>query len=243
MLFRKKVEMPTAETALKGRPTPMKTAAEHEIFSRPLQGPYPAGLEKAMFGIGCFWGAERKFWSLGPGIWITAVGYAGGLTPNATYEEVCTGRTGHNEVVLVVYDPKEISYQQLLKTFWESHDPTQGMRQGNDVGTQYRSGIYTFTDAQRAAAEASKAEYQKALTQNGLGQITHRDPAGAGVLLRRGLPPAVPGQGAARLLRARWYRRRLPDADGCCRGLATSWRWTPAMRRPHRWCPAWCRGC
>jgi peptide-methionine (S)-S-oxide reductase len=172
MLFRKKVEMPTAETALKGRPTPIKTAIEHELFSRPLQGPYPAGLEKAMFGIGCFWGAERKFWSLGPGIWITAVGYAGGLTPNATYEEVCTGRTGHNEVVLVVYDPKEISYQQLLKTFWESHDPTQGLRQGNDVGTQYRSGIYTFTDAQRAAAEASKAEYQKALTQSGLGEIT-----------------------------------------------------------------------
>ena len=172
MLFRKKVEMPTAETALKGRPTPIKTAAEHEIFSRPLQGPYPAGLEKAMFGIGCFWGTERKFWNLGAGIWITAVGYAGGLTPNPTYEEVCTGRTGHNEVVLVVYDPKEISYQQLLLAFWESHDPTQGMRQGNDVGTQYRSGIYTFTDAQRAAAEASKAEYQKALAQSGLGQIT-----------------------------------------------------------------------
>jgi peptide-methionine (S)-S-oxide reductase len=172
MLFRKKVEMPTAETALKGRPTPIPTSAEHELFSRPLQGPYPAGLEKAMFGIGCFWGAERKFWSLGPGIWITAVGYAGGLTPNPTYEEVCTGRTGHNEVVLVVYDPKEITYQQLLKTFWESHDPTQGMRQGNDIGTQYRSGIYYFSDAQRAAAEASKADYQKALTQSGLGQIT-----------------------------------------------------------------------
>jgi peptide-methionine (S)-S-oxide reductase len=173
MLLRKnKTSMPTAETALKGRATPIPTAAEHHIFSRPLKGPYPAGLEKAMFGIGCFWGAERKFWNLGAGIWITAVGYAGGFTPNATYEEVCTGQTGHNEVVLVVYDPKEISYEQLLKTFWESHDPTQGMRQGNDVGTQYRSGIYTFTEAQRVAAEASKAEYQKALTQNGLGQIT-----------------------------------------------------------------------
>jgi peptide-methionine (S)-S-oxide reductase len=173
MLFSKtKSMMPTAETALPGRPTPIPTAEEHEIFSRPLKGPYPAGTEKAMFGMGCFWGAERKFWSLGPGIWITAVGYAGGLTPNPTYQEVCTGRTGHNEVVLVVYDPKKISYETLLKTFWESHDPTQGMRQGNDVGTQYRSGIYTFGEAQRAAAEASKAAYQTALSKSGLGEIT-----------------------------------------------------------------------
>jgi peptide-methionine (S)-S-oxide reductase len=173
MLLRKnKTSMPTAETALKGRATPIPTAAEHDIFSRPLKGPYPAGLEKAMFGIGCFWGAERKFWSLGPGIWITAVGYAGGLTPNATYEEVCTGRTGHNEVVLVVYDPKEISYQQLLKTFWESHDPTQGMRQGNDVGTQYRSGIYFYCDRQRAAAEASREAFQRELDKAGFGRIT-----------------------------------------------------------------------
>ena len=173
MLFRKtKTTMPTAETALKGRPTPIPTAEEHHIFSRPLKGPYPAGLEMAMFGLGCFWGAERKFWDLGAGTWITAVGYAGGITPNPTYPEVCTGQTGHNEVVLVVYDPKEISYAQLLKTFWESHDPTQGMRQGNDIGTQYRSGIYWLTDAQRAAAEASREEYQKALTANGRGQIT-----------------------------------------------------------------------
>jgi peptide-methionine (S)-S-oxide reductase len=173
MLFSKsKTMMPTAETALAGRPTPIPTAAEHDIFSRPLTGPYPAGLEKAMFGIGCFWGAERKFWSLADGIWITAVGYAGGLTPNPTYQEVCSGRTGHNEVVLVVYDPKRLSYETLLKTFWESHNPTQGFRQGNDVGTQYRSGIYTFTEAQRAAAEKSKAEYQKMLTKNGFGQIT-----------------------------------------------------------------------
>jgi peptide-methionine (S)-S-oxide reductase len=173
MLFRKdKVSMPTAATALKGRPTPIPTAEEHDIFSRPLKGPYPAGLEMAMFGIGCFWGAERKFWETGEGIFATAVGYAGGFTPNPTYQEVCTGQTGHNEVVLVVYDPKELSYEQLLKTFWESHNPTQGMRQGNDVGTQYRSGIYYFTDAQRQAAEASKAEYQKALAHNGLGQIT-----------------------------------------------------------------------
>jgi peptide-methionine (S)-S-oxide reductase len=173
MLFsRPKSTMPTAESALPGRPTPIPTAAEHDIFSRPLKGPYPEGLEMAMFGIGCFWGAERKFWSLADGIWITAVGYAGGFTPNPTYQEVCTGRTGHNEVVLVVYDPKRLSYETLLKTFWESHDPTQGMRQGNDVGTQYRSGIYYFTEAQRAAAERSKAEYQKMLTKNGFGQIS-----------------------------------------------------------------------
>ncbi len=173
MLFSKnKTMMPTAETALPGRHAPLPTAAEHEIFSRPLKGPYPDGTQKAMFGIGCFWGAERKFWSLGGGIWITAVGYAGGLTPNPTYEEVCSGQTGHNEVVLVVYDPKRLSYETLLKTFWENHNPTQGMRQGNDAGTQYRSGIYTFSESQRVAAEASKAEYQSQLSQNGFGQIT-----------------------------------------------------------------------
>ncbi len=173
MLFSKsKSTMPTAESALPGRPAPIPTAAEHDIFSRPLKGPYPAGLEMAMFGLGCFWGAERKFWSLADGIWITAVGYAGGFTPNPTYQEVCTGRTGHNEAVLVVYDPKRLSYETLLKTFWESHDPTQGFRQGNDVGTQYRSGIYTFTDGQRAAAEKSKAEYQKMISKSGFGQIT-----------------------------------------------------------------------
>jgi peptide-methionine (S)-S-oxide reductase len=173
MLFSKaKTTMPTAETALPGRPNPIPTAAEHDIFSRPLKGPYPDGLEMAMFGLGCFWGAERKFWSLADGIWITAVGYAGGFTPNPTYQEVCTGRTGHNEVVLVVYDPKRLSYDKLLKTFWESHDPTQGFRQGNDVGTQYRSGIYFFNEAQRVAAEKSKAEYQKMLSKNGFGQIT-----------------------------------------------------------------------
>jgi len=173
MLFaRKTIEMPTPETALKGRSLPIPTAEEHFLFGRALKGPYPAGLETAMFGLGCFWGAERKFWQLGAGIWITAVGYAGGLTPNPTYEEVCTGRTGHNEVVLVVFDPKVVSYQTLLKTFWESHDPTQGQRQGNDVGTQYRSGIYTFSEAQQVAAEASRAAYQKSLTAAGFGPIT-----------------------------------------------------------------------
>jgi len=172
LLRRKKSEMPTPETTLPGRSSPIPTADEHHVFSRPLKGPYPPGTEKAMFGMGCFWGAERTFWNLADGIWITAVGYAGGLTPNPTYEEVCSGATGHNEVVLVVYDPKRISYEQLLKTFWESHDPTQGMRQGNDVGTQYRSGIYTFNDAQRVAAEASKADYQEMLSKGSFGAIT-----------------------------------------------------------------------
>src|SRR5271168_884996 len=173
MLFmRKTTTLPSATEALPGRADPIPTARRHFVNGHPLQPPYPAGLAQAMFGLGCFWGAERKFWELGDGVYVTAVGYAGGFTPNPTYEEVCGGRTGHNEVVLVVYDPKKISYEQLLKTFWESHDPTQGMRQGNDVGTQYRSGIYVFTPAQRAAAEASRASYAKALAAQGMGAIT-----------------------------------------------------------------------
>jgi peptide-methionine (S)-S-oxide reductase len=173
MLFaRKKSEMPTAETAFKGRPEPISTAKLHHLNRRPLKGPYPEGLETAIFGLGCFWGAERKFWEMGDGIWVTAAGYSGGVTPNPNYEEVCSGRTGHNEVVLVVYDPKKLTYEALLKTFWESHDPTQGMRQGNDVGTQYRSGIYVASEAQRRAAEASKAAYQNILAANGYGPIT-----------------------------------------------------------------------
>jgi len=170
--FRKKLDMPSAADALPGRSAPIPTAKQHFVLHRPLKGPYPQGLETAIFGMGCFWGAERKFWELGDGIYVTAVGYAGGLTPNPLYEEVCSGRTGHNEVVLVVYDPKTISYETLLKTFWEGHDPTQGMRQGADVGTQYRSGIYTFTPAQKKAAEASKAMYQKELAKKGYGAIT-----------------------------------------------------------------------
>jgi peptide-methionine (S)-S-oxide reductase len=169
---RRKPEMPTAETALKGRAQAIPTAKTHFINNRPLKGPYPEGTETAVFGLGCFWGAERKFWEMGEGIWITAAGYAAGFTPNPTYEEVCTGRTGHNEVVLVVYDPKKVSYEALLKTFWESHDPTQGMRQGNDMGTQYRSGIYVAGEAQRAAAEASRAAYQRVLSANGYGPVT-----------------------------------------------------------------------
>jgi peptide-methionine (S)-S-oxide reductase len=172
MFFKKKAEMPSAGSALPGRAAAIPTAATHHINGRALKGPYPAGIEQAMFGMGCFWGAERKFWELGNGIWITAVGYAAGQTPNATYEEVCSGRTGHNEVVLVAYDPKMISYEKLLKTFWESHEPTQGMRQGNDIGTQYRSGIYTFSDAQRHAAETTKAAYGKVLSANGYAAIT-----------------------------------------------------------------------
>src|SRR2546430_10490298 len=172
LMFKKTLEIPSPAKALPGRPTPIPTARENFIFHRPLKGPYPAGFETAMFGMGCFWGAERKFWELGDGIHITAVGYAGGRTPNPTYEEVCSGRTGHNEVVLVVYDPAKISYDTLLKTFWENHDPTQGMRQGNDVGTQYRSGIYVTTPEQRRAAEASKAVYEKALAADRYGPIT-----------------------------------------------------------------------
>ncbi|MGB3721036.1 MAG: peptide-methionine (S)-S-oxide reductase [Proteobacteria bacterium] len=173
MLFsRKKLQMPSPDTALKGRPDPIPTAEKHFVNGRPLKGPYPDGLEQAVFGMGCFWGAERKFWQLSDGIWITASGYAGGYTPNPTYEEVCSGGTGHAEVVLVVYDPKVISYEKLLKTFWENHDPTQGMRQGNDIGTQYRSAIYTTSPEQRRLAEASKEIFQRVLSANGFGPIT-----------------------------------------------------------------------
>jgi peptide-methionine (S)-S-oxide reductase len=169
---RTKLVMPSKDKALPGRAERMKVPAAHFVNRHPLTAPFPAGLETAMFGMGCFWGAERKFWQLRDGITTTAVGYAGGHTPNPTYEEVCSGRTGHTEVVLVVFDPKKVSYEKLLKTFWEDHNPTQGMRQGNDVGTQYRSAIYTFNDAQKKAADASKATYQKALAAKGLGAIT-----------------------------------------------------------------------
>jgi len=150
----------------------MPVPERHHVNGNAMEGPYPAGLERAVFGLGCFWGAERKFWELGKGIHVTAVGYAAGVTPNPTYEEVCSGRTGHNEVVLVVLDPKQISYERLLKAFWENHDPTQGMRQGNDVGTQYRSGIYVFSPEQRKAAEQSKAMYAKELKEQRFNPIT-----------------------------------------------------------------------
>ena len=170
--FRKRVSLPGADEALPGRPMPLPTAEKHYVSKQPLKGPWPAGYEQAVFGLGCFWGAERKFWQLGAGLHVTAVGYAAGMTPNPTYEEVCSGLTGHNEVVLVVYDPKKISFESLLKCFWESHDPTQGMRQGNDVGTQYRSGIYVYSPEQKAAAEASRTAYNKALSAKGFPAIT-----------------------------------------------------------------------
>lgn len=171
IFFRKAAVMPAATDALPGRATPLRTAERHFVNGNPLQGPYPEGLESIEVGLGCFWGAERAFWKL-PGVWVTAVGYAAGFTPNPTYEEVCSGRTGHNEVVRVVFDPAVISLAHILKTFWESHDPTQGMRQGNDVGTQYRSGIYVADARQRAAAEASREAYGDALAARGLGPIT-----------------------------------------------------------------------
>jgi peptide-methionine (S)-S-oxide reductase len=170
-LFRKSREIPSAAEALPGRPTPIPTAERHFVNGRPLKGPYPEGMETVVFGLGCFWGAERAFWTR-EGVWVTAAGYAGGATPNPTYEEVCSGRTGHNEVVLVVYDPAVVSFEDLLKLFWESHDPTQGMRQGNDVGTQYRSGIYVQGEARRAAAQASKEAYERALKGRGYGAVT-----------------------------------------------------------------------
>jgi peptide-methionine (S)-S-oxide reductase len=170
--FRKRASLPQPSEALPGRSDLIPTADTHFVNGRPLQGPYPEGMERAVFGMGCFWGVERKFWQLGDGIWITAAGYGAGMTPNPTYEEVCSGLTGHNEVVLVVFDPHQISYEALLKTFWENHDPTQGMRQGNDSGTQYRSGIYVFDEAQRREAESSRKAYAQALSAQGYGPIT-----------------------------------------------------------------------
>jgi peptide-methionine (S)-S-oxide reductase len=170
-LLSRKTAMVKPEEALPGRPQAIPTAETHFVNGHALKGPYPAGTESAVFGLGCFWGSEKAFWSI-PGVHVTAVGYAGGYTPNPTYEEVCTGRTGHNEVVLVVYDPARVSYAQLLKAFFEGHDPTQGMRQGNDVGTQYRSGIYVAGEGQRKEAEAAKAAYGKALAAKGYGPVT-----------------------------------------------------------------------
>jgi len=171
MLFQKKAEMVAAAEALPGRDQPIRTDEVHYVTGRPLKGPHPDGFETAVFGMGCFWGVERVFWQL-PGVWVTSAGYAGGYTPNPTYEEVCSGRTGHAEVVEVVFNPKETSYGELLKAFWENHDPTQGLRQGNDVGSQYRSAIYTLSDAQQREAEASRDAYQQALGAAGKGRIT-----------------------------------------------------------------------
>jgi peptide-methionine (S)-S-oxide reductase len=170
-IFQKKTAMPSPEDALPGRTGPMQVANRHFVSGNPLKPPFPEYMQMAMFGLGCFWGAERVFWET-KGVYTTAVGYAGGYTPNPTYREVCTGRTGHNEVVRVVFDPGVISYERLLQIFWQVHDPTQGMRQGNDVGTQYRSGIYTYGKEQQAAAETSRDRYQEVLSRAGYGRIT-----------------------------------------------------------------------
>jgi len=167
----RKTEMPRPQEALPGRAAPMAVPERHFVLGTSLAPPFPQGMQQAMFGLGCFWGAERRFWKL-PGVHTTAVGYAGGFTPNPTYEEVCTGLTGHNEVVLVVFDPARLGYRELLRSFWEAHDPTQGMRQGNDRGTQYRSGIYCLDERQQAEAEQSRARYQEALTARGFPPIT-----------------------------------------------------------------------
>jgi peptide-methionine (S)-S-oxide reductase len=170
-VFFDKRRMPRPDEALPGRSDTMAVPDTHFVNGARITEPFPDGLERALFGMGCFWGAEKKFWQL-PGVYSTAVGYAGGFTPNPTYREVCSGMTGHNEVVLVVFDPRQVSYETLLKTFWENHDPTQGMRQGNDVGTQYRSGLYYFNDAQREAAERSREVYQNRLREKDYGRIT-----------------------------------------------------------------------
>ncbi len=209
-LMRDKLVVPQPQECLPGRAERMKVPERHFVNGHPLAGSYPAGFEKAVFGLGCFWGAERVFWQA-PGVWVTAVGYAGGSTPNPTYEEVCSGRTGHTEAVLVVYDPVITSYDALLRLFWESHDPTQGMRQGNDVGTQYRSAIYTYSPEQRRLAETDARRLPAAAGGGPLRRDLDRDRRCPAILFRRGLPPAIPRQKPARLLRARRHRRRLPD--------------------------------
>ncbi len=211
--FKSKSHMVEPEQALPGRSTAMAVPGRHLVLGTPLQGASADGLERAIFAMGCFWGAERKFW-VEQGVYTTAVGYSGGYTPNPTYEEVCSGRTGHAEAVLVVFDPTKISYEKLLSIFWESHDPTQGMRQGNDAGTQYRSAIYTTSPAQQAAAERSRVclpvgtRCRRARTDH------DRDRTRRALLLRGGLPPAVPREEPQRLLRPRWHRRRLPGGPG-----------------------------
>ena len=211
MLFSsRKTQLIDAEHALPGRDTPMPVPARHEVLGTPIAPPFPEGLERMVVGMGCFWGAERIFWQA-EGVYTTAVGYAGGFTPNPSYEEVCSAGTGHAEVVLVVFDPTVTSYEAMLRLFWEGHDPTQGMRQGNDVGTQYRSGLYWTTETQRTAALASRDDLPAAADGRGPRRDLDRDRRGGAVLLRRGVPPAVPRQEPERVLRDRRHRRQLPD--------------------------------
>ena len=208
MFFRKSPDIPSKAEALPGRSERMPVPEAHFVNKHPLQPPFPDGLERAMFGMGCFWGAERKFWQLN-GVYSTAVGYAAGHTPNATYREVCTGLTGHTEAVLVVFDPKVIRYEDLLQAFWESHNPTQGMRQGNDVGTQYRSGIYYYDEAQRQAAEASRDAYQPRLTAAGHGEITTEILPAPEFYYAEDYHQQYLAKNPGRLLRAGWHRREL----------------------------------
>ena len=203
MFGRKKTDVPTPEEALPGRPETVEIPDRHFVNGHPLEGPWPEGVETAVFGMGCFWGAERLFWQA-DGVYSTAVGYAGGSTPNPTYRETCTGRTGHTEVVLVAFDPTKISFERLTGIFWEGHDPTQGMRQGNDVGSQYRSALFATTDEQLDIAKITRDRYQ----EDDRNRVPRR------VLLRRGLPPAVPRQEPGRLLRHRRDRGELPNRTG-----------------------------
>ncbi len=221
-LLRKKSEMVAEADALPGRDTPIALEGDHHVLGTPLSSDVPDGMEAAMFGMGCFWGVERMFWQL-PGVHMTLVGYAGGHTPNPTYEEVCSGRTGHNEVVRVIYDPSVTSYETLLKTFWEGHDPTQGMRQGNDAGTQYRSGIYAYGDAQAEAARATEAAMAPAPARRGLRRHNHGDRPRADVLRRRRVPPAVPVEEPPRLLRDRGDGGDVPGGG---------WGLSPCLRFP-----------
>ncbi len=214
MFFRKSPDIPSKAEALPGRSERMPVPEAHFVNKHPLQPPFPDGLERAMFGMGCFWGAERKFWQLN-GVYSTAVGYAAGHTPNATYREVCTGLTGHTEAVLVVFDPKMIRYEDLLQAFWESHNPTQGMRQGNDVGTQYRSGIYYYDEAQRQAAEASRDAYQPRLTAAGHGEITTEILPAPEFYYAEDYHQQYLAKNPGRLLRAGWHRRELPGGGRC----------------------------
>ena len=208
-----KTSMTAPEDALPGRSEPAFEIPERNVvLHTPMQPPFPDGIETAYFALGCFWGAERLYWEL-DGVYTTAVGYTGGTTPNPTYDEVCSGRTGHAEAVLVAYDPEKVSYADLLKVFFEEHDPTQGMRQGNDIGTQYRSAIYFLNDSQKATAEMALKAYDEDLRADGHDAGDHRSRARRALLLRRGLPPAISAQGAERVLRAERDRRQLPDPD------------------------------